>query len=589
MLTNYENIINAIDELKTNAIILVDESGIVQKINSGVTAILGYREQDIIGKRIETLLPNNVFELHKSRFLNYVKKRKDETEYKSKLIGIQRTFPDTIAIEGNEPKRFSAIHKNLKEIPITLTINEIRSDSNDLVGFVGIILDNTAQYNLLQQLEVQAKYDQLTGLIGWQEFEKEFSMLKKRMLQKDIDNYSSLLLLNVDYFKIINYHSQKAGDYALKKIANWLLNHIRQKEGRTGDIVSRLFSDEFLIYMPDTPLESALTTANRLKSEFTKLNLQTEENPFFTSVSIGATQLTPATKLQEAVSRASNACNIAKGRGKNKINVAQDDDTSYLQLEPVIREALQKQRLTLYAQKIVAISPSAKSIDKNRAHYEVLSRMEDKQGNIISPVLFIPAAENLGLSIAIDKYVIEHTLAFIRKSPDHEKSLSLCSINLSGTSVSSEGMFAFIEQQIRQSEVDPHKLCFEVTETHQILDEEIAKALVSNLRELGCKSAFDDFGIGFSNYQSFSRLPVDIIKIDGSYIRKLLEDSQLRADVESMVNSAKIRGIEIVGEFAENEEIVREMERLGIDYAQGYYFSKPVPLGTLIDETTSTL
>lgn len=586
MLIESDNILNAMDELEANAIIIIDNEGIICKINKGVTAILGYSEHDVIGKMIEIIMPSDVRELHRSCFSNYVGFRKKEVEYKSKLIGVRRTFPDTIVVEGNGLKRFSAIHKNQQEIPVILTINEIYSDSDDLIGFIAIILNNTEQYNLQQQLRSQATHDQLTGLISWQEFVSEVHATKKRMLQKSMDYYASLLFLNVDYFKIINYHSHKAGDTALQKIASWLLNHTRQKENRAIDIIaSRFLSDEFLLYLPGTPLDGALALANRLKSEFTKLNLRTAANPFFTSVSIGAAKITYSTKLQDAVSQASNACNKAKGKGKDKIEVAQEDGSSYLRLEPVIREALQSKRLKLYAQKIVAISPSAKSIDNNRAHYEVLSRMEDRQGNIISPMVFIPAAENIGLAITIDKYVIEHTLASIRNS-GHEKSLSLCSINLSGISVSSERMFSFIENQIRQSGIDPSKLCFEVTETYQILDNEVAIALVSNLRELGCKSAFDDFGIGYSNYQSFSRLPVDIIKIDGSYVKNVLKDSKLRTDMEGMINSAKIRGLEIVGEFAENEEIVVELERLGVDYVQGYYFSKPVPLETLMGETT---
>lgn len=159
---------------------------------------------------------------------------------------------------------------------------------------------------------------------------------------------------------------------------------------------------------------------------------------------------------------------------------------------------------------------------------------------------------------------------------------------MSGISVSNEQIIDFIEQQVRQSGISPCKLCFEITETKQILDIKIARLLVSTLQKLGCKCAFDDFGIGYSNYQSFSRLPVDIVKIDGSYIRKVLEESQLRTDVEGMINSAKIRGLEIVGEYAENEEIVAEMERLGVDYAQGYYFSKPSPLEDLLEETSES-
>ncbi len=589
MLIDNEYIWRAIDELETNALLFVDNEGVIRNINKGVTTLLGYKTHEIIGKKIEIILPHNIRKLHRSIFLNYIRRKEKEEQFKSKIIGEQRIFPATIAAQGNEPKRFSVIKSNQQEIPITLTINEVWSDSDDLTGFIAIIRDNTEQYNLQQTLQYQATYDELTGLINWQEFVRKADEAKKGMLGKGMEHYASILYLDIDYFKTITYQSQSAGDYALKKVATWLLNKTRQKEDRDIDLViSRFVGDEFILYLPSTPLDGALALASRLKSEFRELNLRTAKSPFFTSISIGVEKITPYTKLLDAVSQASSACRLAKEKGKDKIKVAQEEDIRYQKLEPVIREALQSQRLKLYAQKIVAISPGAKSIDNGQAHYEVLSRMKDKQGNIISPMVFIPAAEKLGLAVAIDMYVIEHTLALLQKNSGHEESLFLCSINLSGVSVSNEGMLQFIESQIHKSGIDPRKLCFEVTETYEIHDNDIATDLVTKLREAGCKFAFDDFGIGHSNYQSFSRLPVDIIKIDGSYIRHVLKDSQIRADVKGMINSAKSRGLEIVAEYAENEEIVEELGRLGADYAQGYHFGKPVPLETLIEDATGS-
>ena len=235
----------------------------------------------------------------------------------------------------------------------------------------------------------------------------------------------------------------------------------------------------------------------------------------------------------------------------------------------------------------MAISPAAQAIDQGRPHYEVLSRIEDENGKILSPEKFIPAAEKLGLAVPVDMFVVKHTLALLKKYPGHANNLSLCSINLSGASVSNERMAGFIEHQLQLNEIDPRTICFEVTETHEILDNDTATNLVDRLRAKGCKFAFDDFGTGHSNYQSFSRLPVDIVKIDGSYVRHILDDKQLRTDVEGIINSAKVRGLEIVAEYAENKEIVAELKRLGADYAQGYHFSKPIPLETVIRESNS--
>jgi diguanylate cyclase (GGDEF)-like protein/PAS domain S-box-containing protein len=584
-----ENVWHALSELDTNALFLVDTRGIIRNINKGVTTLFGYSTHEIVGNPVELLFPPDIRKLHGSLFSNYVRLRQEEQQCKSKIVGDQRIFPDTISLQGSEPKRFTAINSHQQEIPITLTINEIGSDPDGLIGFIAIIRDNTEQYNLQQTLQYQARYDKLTGLINWQELVRQAHKVKKEMLDKSVDYHASILYLDIDYFKSITYQSQSTGDYAIKKVATWLLNKTRQSQDRGIDrVVSHFMGDEFILYLPDTSIEGALALAKRLKSDFLRLNLQTAEHPFFSSVSIGIASVNPTTKLQYAVSQASNACRFAKEKGRDKIKVAREDDAYHMELGAVIREALQNERLTLYAQTIVALSPGAKSIDNDRAHYEILSRIEDKGGNIISPALFIPAAEKLGLAIAIDMYVIEHTLAILKKHPDHTKTLSLCSINLSGASASNERMLRFIENQLHKSGIDPRKLCFEVTETFEILDNDTAMILVGNLREAGCQFAFDDFGIGYSNYQSFSRLPMDIIKIDGSYIRHILKDNRLRTDVEGMINSAKSRGLGIVGEYAENEAIVGELTRLGADYAQGFHFSKPVPLETLIAAPVET-
>ena len=587
MLMKNEDILNAIDELETNAIIVVDSEGFIRRINKGVTAILGYSEHDLIGNRLEMLLDSATRKLHRERFLRYTERRKMEVAHISDLIGAQRSFPDTIAVGSHEPIPFAVIHKSQFKIPISLTINEIWSDSDDLVGFVAIISDQTEQYNLQKKLQYQAAYDSLTGLMTLPEFERKVQDHKSRVLEKGQEYQASLLFLDIDYFRSITFGSLKSGDRALKMVATWLLEHTRQADDRARDIISlRFLGDQFLLYLPDTSLGGATELSRRLKKEFTKLNLRTAEEPFYTTISIGATIVTKDTKLHNAASQAAHACNLAKNRGRNKIEAVAEDSDEYLGLERIIREALQNRQLRLHAQKIVAISPSAKALDGDRTHYEVLSRMAGRNGKDLSPAVFIPAAEKLGLAIAIDRFVIEHAVALLRSNPGHVDALSLCSINLSGVSVSCEEMFSFIEAQIRQSGIDPGKFCFEVTETTEIMDRNIALSLVTNLKALGCKTAFDDFGIGYSNYQSFSRLPMDIIKIDGSYVRRVLDDHRLRTDMEGMINSAKARGIEVVGEFAENADIVAQLERIGVDYAQGYYFSKPIPLEELIAETT---
>jgi diguanylate cyclase (GGDEF)-like protein len=578
-----DSIWHALDEIDTNALIFVDVDGVIRNINKGVTRLLGYSADEVIGKKVEILMPPDVRELHNSLILNYVKRRKKNSKTKSRLIGVQRTFPAVIEMPGSEPKRFSVVNKHGREIAVILNINEVWSGPENLVGFIAIIQNNTEQYILQQKLHYRATHDEHTGLINWQEFEHRIQEGKRTMLQENREYCASVLYLDIDYFEPIPFFSQKIANSALRKVADWLIKNTRQNDGRSKDfIVSHLVSDEFVIYLPDTPLDRAMILARRLQAGFRKLNLRTAENPFYSSISIGIADMNSSTSLQYAVSQAANACRGAKEKGKDKIMLTKEGGDNHLRLEPLIREALRKDRLKLYAQLIVPLKSAAQKIENNKLHYEVLSRMEDGQGNVISPMEFIPAAEQLGIAKEIDRYVIERVLTFLQENPAHVENLSLCSINLSGMSVSDERMFKFIERMIHKSGLDPGKLCFEVTETYEIHDNEIAMELVTRLRRMGCKFAFDDFGIGYSNYQSFSRFPIDIVKIDGSYVRRFLTDHPLRVDVEGIINSAKARGLEIIAEYAENEEIVAEIERLGVDYAQGYLFSKPEPIESLL-------
>jgi diguanylate cyclase (GGDEF)-like protein len=582
-----EDILNAIGELETNAILVVDHQGIIRRMNKGVTAVLGYTETDLIGRKVEVILQKDFQKNHEEKFQDYVSHRKMEVVTRSNLIGIQKTFPSAEPLHHNDDIPFALVDKNGCNLPITLTINEIWSDSDDLLGFLAIISDNTKQFNLHQKLKNQASYDPLTGLMTWHQFEKTVNETKKNALADKKGYQAAMLFLDVDYFRTITYGSQMAGDRALKRIANWLLNQIRQKGTRPKDIVTaRFLGDQFILYLSDTSVDGALALARRLKESFITLNLRTEESPFFTSISQGVTPITRDTRLHNAASLAAHACSLAKKKGRNKIETVLDEGPGYLGLERIIREALQQRRLILFAQQIVPISPYARTIDNNRAHYEVLSRILDPKGNLLSPELFIPAAEVLGLAVDVDRYVIEHTMTTLQKHPGHVACLSLCSINLSGLSVSREGTYAFIEKTIRASGIDPGKFCFEFTETAEIKDNDVALDLVRRLKKLGCKTAFDDFGIGYSNYQSFSRLPMDIIKIDGSYVKKILKDPYLKTDMQGMIHSAKVRNIEVVAEFAENKAITEQLKQLGVDYAQGYYYSQPKPLSDVIKGTT---
>lgn len=584
---NKEYIWRSVMEVAVGVVIFTDAEGVIRLVNKAVTKLFGYSPSELIGEKIEILLHPDLREMHRAMFSEYSRKINEQVHSPSIVVGQQRVFPGTVISRGHASRRFFPVNKNMQEVPITVTINEVWSDFNELLGFIALILDNSEQYNLQQALHYQATHDSVTGLCNWQELTRLAAETKEQILARGEEYFASLIYLDIDYFATINRLSQRAGNSALNKAANWLLNY-KKTCCYDNIILSHFIGDEFIMYLPGIAEGNALALAGDIKQLFKKLNLRTEENPFFTSLSVGVASFGRDTSFQEAIFEASSACNTAKSKGKDKVKLAQEEDSGYLRMEPVIRRALANSGIKLYAQKIIPISMKAKELGKGQPHYEILSRMEDRDGNIISPVQFIPAVEKLGLAVDMDFYVIENALLTLKNHPRHLERLAICSINLSGISVSNEDMLSFIEDNIRACGIDARKLCFEVTETYEIEDNEVALQLVRGLKSLGCKVAFDDFGIGYSNYQSFSRLPVDIIKIDGVYVQALLSDSRLRTDATGMINSAKARDLDIVAEFVENEELVAELVRLGCDYAQGYHFGKPTPLESLIAEFEKT-
>lgn len=583
-----EQIWRTLCDLPSAAVVVTDDKGIIIAINRGVNVLLGYQADDMIGRPIESMMHPQARELHRSMVLDYAGRRKTWQVTESGIVGVQRSFPD-LGYSGNEDsKRFKVVNKEGKEIPIALTLQEILSDEEELIGFMAIILNNTQQYQLQEMLQHQATHDSTSGLLNWQEWMRQVQDSKRHILENGQEYHAALLVLNVDYFESLIHRSKRAGDIAIRKIGSWLLSSTRQMECRAKDLIlSHFIGDEFVIYAPLTSLDGANTLADRLRTGFQGLNLGTEKNRFHTSFSIGIVAFHSEISLHYAMSLALQACREAKENGKDRIRVAKNETSVHIKLDSIIRDALHNRRLRLWTQKIVPISPAAKAADRGRAHFEVLTRMTDAKGNVISPSEFIPASERLGLAYAVDLYVIEQVLEFMQRNPGLEASISMCSINLSGASVASERMYRAIEALLQRTSFNLEKLCFEVTETTAILDSDTALAFIRRIRELGCKVAIDDFGVGYSNHQSFSRIPADCIKIDGSYTRRILEDGPLRIDAHGMINSARVRGLEIIAEFAESEGIVRELERLGVDYAQGYFFGKPEPMENLLEAITN--
>jgi EAL domain-containing protein (putative c-di-GMP-specific phosphodiesterase class I) len=269
---------------------------------------------------------------------------------------------------------------------------------------------------------------------------------------------------------------------------------------------------------------------------------------------------------------------MAKEKGRNRVHVYSPDDAEQAELAGSIgwvqrlQEALEADRFVLYVQDIVPIGPQA-----DRAYCEVLVRLNER-GEFVAPGRFIPAAERFGLMPQLDRWVVRNALDIIAARLAQGRGTGTAySINLSGLTLSDESFLPFLREQLERTEVPPQVLCFELTETAAVANLERATRFIAALRQMGCRFALDDFGAGMSSFHYLKRLNVDCLKIDGGFVRNMLDDRTDRAVVETINHLGHVAGMKTVAEFVETAEILAALKTIGVDYAQGYHVAVPRP------------
>lgn len=428
-------------------------------------------------------------------------------------------------------------------------------------------------------LSFQAGHDALTGLINRREFERRAERLLST-IQQDKDEHA-LCFMDLDQFKIVNDTcGHIAGDELLRQ-----LSIVLQHEVRKRDTLARLGGDEFGVLMEHCSLEHAHRVATTLQKAIQDFQFTWEGNSFKIGVSIGLVSITEVVAdLTELLKQADAACYMAKDLGRNCIHVYQSEDENMaqrhgeMQWVTRIQKVLKEDRFCLYAQ---AIAPLDNSQDR---HYEILVRMIDEQGDIIPPGAFLPAAERYNLIEQIDRWVIENTFKTLVDNPVFLRQINFISINLSGQSLTKHDFLYFIMSQLDSSGLDGDKICFEITETAAIANLSTAIKFIATLNELGCRFALDDFGSGLSSFGYLKNFPVDYLKIDGMFVRDIVDDPIDHAMVKSINDIGHVMGMQTIAEFVENDEIKGMLREIGVNYAQGYGIAKPQSIIEIIDD-----
>jgi diguanylate cyclase (GGDEF)-like protein/PAS domain S-box-containing protein len=467
------------------------------------------------------------------------------------------------------------IRRDGNELYIESTAAPIRDAQGIVTGGVLVFHDVSEARELNNKLSFHASHDTLTHLVNRPEFEKRLERALKSA--KAEETSYAVLHLDLDQFKIVNDAcGHSAGDEMLRQLSALLKSKIRWR-----DTLARLGGDEFGVLLESCTLEEAMRTAEALREAVNEHRFIWDDRTFRLGVSVG---VVPVIAINEdvaaLVSAADSACSAAKEAGRNRVYAYEETDIDLMkrrkemQWAARITNALDENRFELFRQTIEPLQPG---MDMG-AHYELLLRMKDEAGNLISPELFIAAAERYGITPSIDRWVIAQAFRWLVSEADERERLSLCSINLSGQSLTDEKFLPFVIDQFQMSGINAKQICFEITETAAIASYSQANRFIHALKELGCMFALDDFGTGLSSFGYLKHFPVDFLKIDGSFVKEILHDPIDREMVRSINEIGHLTGKQTIAEFAENDEIITMLRGMGVDYAQGYGIAVPKPV-----------
>ncbi|WP_242072009.1 EAL domain-containing protein [Nostoc sp. FACHB-110] len=549
-----------------DGVITTDASGLIKYLNPVAETLTGWSLNEALGMPL-TQVFNIINEISREPAQNPVEK----ILHSRGIVGLAN---QTVLIT-----------RNGRELSIEDSAAPIRTSDGSIVGVVVVFHDVTHSRNMARLLSWQASHDNLTGLVNRWEFENR--LLQAVTNAQTHKEQHALCYLDLDQFKIVNDTcGYVAGDELLREFAKLFQNGLH-----SSDTLARLGGDEFGILLKDCSLETAVLVAHNLREAAHKFRFVWQQNKIFNlSVSVGLVAINSETQdMNSALSAADAACYVAKNQGRNRVHIYQADDLELakqhgeMQWVGRITKALDDNRFQLYYQSIVPVTRTASLTE----HYEILLRLIDEKGKLVSPMAFIPAAERYNLMQTIDRWVIHTFFANLAQCAvsqwHHCPSLNnnrdcLYTINLSGASINDDKFIDFICDQFTLHKISPALICFEITETVAIKNLAKAAGFIRSLKEFGCCFALDDFGSGMSSFAYLKNLPVDYLKIDGSFVKHIVEEPIDLAMVDAINKIGQVMGIQTIAEFVENNAILEVIQNLGVDYAQGYGVGRPLPL-----------
>ncbi len=533
-------------------VITTDTFGAVIYMNQMASKLSGWSHADARGIALQTILQ-----------LRDETTRQDEAaEYYDRLTrAIQSQYNVLVNRDGS------------KEFFVEINSTPLRNARRQIIGAVLVLRDVTEIRRLVHKMSYQTSHDALTGLINRREFEH---CLDTALKSVRLTNASYVVCyIDLDQFKVVNDTcGHAAGDELVKQLSTKLAATLGEH-----DILARLGGDEFGVLLFNCEPARGVDVAAYLLESVKALRFTWEDKTFNLAASIGVVPLNKEfAAITDVLRAADSACYVAKELGRNRIHIFHQNDLTMakhhgqMQWMQRIQRALDEDQLLLYFQPIVDLHDNAQP-----QQGEVLVRMLDSAGQIVAPGRFLPAAERYHLMPRIDRWVVRKFLSWLKLQTANEQQTPYF-INLSGQTLSDGQFLDFVTDELKASGVSAHRIGFEITETAAIQNVAKATHFITSLKSLGCRFSLDDFGSGVSSFTYLKNLPVDYLKIDGSFVVDMAGDRINTAMVESINQIGHLMGIKTIAESVENDQTLLALRSLGVDYVQGYHLGRPRPL-----------
>jgi len=538
-----------------DAIITTDTSGTVEYLNPIAAQLTGWTAYEAYGQPLNQIF--NIINEHSGEPIN---------------IALND------CIEQCNPIRLASdallISRNGEQFAIEESAAPILNSHDEPLGVVIIFKDVTEQRQKTKELTHHATHDPLTGLVNRREFEHRLE--RAITASKAHSTQHILCYIDLDNFKPVNDTAgHNAGDELLRQVVTLFMGKVRFR-----DTLARLGGDEFALLMDNCPLQKAYEIASELVAEIQDYQFVWQDHPFQIGASIGLVAIDGTSEnVSDFLNQADTACYMAKHRGGNQVQVYQEGVEALTQNQgktlhaATLSSALEQDRLLLYKQPIISLLPDHKAITR----HELLVRLVNTEGQIILPGAFIPIAERHGLMAAIDRWVIRTAFQHYN-TLFAETSTAGIAINLSGNSLSDDSLPEFIRQQFAESALPKEQVCFEITEAAVLQNLKQAALFAETMKSEGCHFTLDRFGSGISSFSYLKKIPVDYIKIEGSFICGMLQNPVDHAMVEAINHVGHSMGIHTIAEWVESDAVIQRLTELGVDYAQGYALSSPCPM-----------